>query len=184
MSFPGQKERGKKLTGDRKVYEAAIRAGLNFAWEGKWQQALGAYQQALDEMPEDPVILNHLGLAYLELEQTEKALEAYRRASELAPGDPAPLSRIAAIHEQLGHPHAAAGAHYSIAQIRQRQRAWTQAIQSFQKTIQLQPGHLEAHRALAELLVQLDRPQRAAKQYLNLARALRQQGQLDRALDQ
>jgi hypothetical protein len=49
------------LAGDKKAYEKAINAGLNFAWEGKWEQALEAYQRALDEMPDDPAVHSHLG---------------------------------------------------------------------------------------------------------------------------
>lgn len=86
------------MAGDKKVYDKAIRAGLKAAWEGRWQKAVEAYQQALAEMPDDPVVHNHLGLAYLEMKQFQPALEAYHQASRLAPNDPAPLRRIAEIH--------------------------------------------------------------------------------------
>ena len=172
------------MAGNRKVYEKAVRQALNFAWEGKWEKALGAYKEALAEMPDDPVVHNHLALAYFELERFEPAQEAYRRASQLEPDDPDPLARIAEIHGRLGQRHAAADAFFSLAEIHRRQQAWTQAIQAFRRTIQLHPNHLPAHLALAEIYAQLDRPQQAIKEHLTLARVLQRQGQVKKALDQ
>ena len=123
------------MAGDKKAYEKAIRTGLNFAWEANWEKALGAYQKALEEMPDDPVVHSHLGLAYLELENFDAALGSYGQASKLAPDDPAPLTRLAEIHAKLGQRHAAADAFYSLAKLHQRRRAWTQAIQALQQTI-------------------------------------------------
>jgi tetratricopeptide (TPR) repeat protein len=178
--------KGEKLTlaGDKKIYQTTIRAGLNYAWEGKWDKALDAYRRAAAEMPDDAAVHNHLGLAYLELGRVEEALEAYRQASKLAPGDPAPVMRIADIYERLRQPHAAAGAYLTIGQIRRGQRAWAQAIQAFQKVTQLQPDHRQAHLILAEMFTQLDQPKRAAKEYVDLARLSQRQGQTETALDQ
>lgn len=172
------------MAGDKKVYEKAIRAGLNFAWEGNWQGALGEYKKALDEMPDDPVVLSHLGLACFELERYDQALDFYTQASQMAPNDPAPLARIAEIHEKAGQRHAAANALASMAEIHQRRRDWTQAIQGYQRAAQIQPDHPLARRALAEIYTQLDQPQRAIKEYLNLARAFQRQGEAEKALDQ
>lgn len=135
-------------------------------------------------MPDDAAVHNHLGLAYFELGRFESALEAYTKASRLAPDDPAPLARIAGIHERLGQRHAAADAQFSMAGIHERQRSWKQSIQAYQRAIQLHPDHLPARLALAEIYVQLDQPQRAIKEYLNLARRFQQQGHVEKALDQ
>lgn len=175
---------GVPVGGDKKVYERAVREGHNFAWEGEWEKALEAYQEAQAEMPEDAAVHNHLGLAYYELERLDLALEAYTIASRLASDDPAPLTWIAKIHEQLGQRHAAADAQASLGEIYRRQRDWTEAIQAFQRAIQLHSDQLPARISLAELYAQLDRPQRALKEYLNLARTLQRQGYVDKALDQ
>lgn len=172
------------MAGNKRAYENAINAGLNFAWEGQWQKALEAYQQAQAEMPDDSEVHNHMGLAYLELRQPEMALRAYTRASHLAPDDPAPMTRIAAIHEQLGQPHAAADAYYSIAEIHRRRFAWTQAIQFLQQATRLYSDHLQARLALAEIFAELNQAERAAKEYVGLARVLKQHGQLEKALEQ
>jgi tetratricopeptide (TPR) repeat protein len=172
------------LAGDKKVYEKAVREGLNFAWEGQWEKALESYEKALAEMPDDPAAHGHIGLACFELKRFEPALEAYTLASRLAPDDPVPLAWIAKIHEQLGQRHAAADALFSMAETYRRQRDWTEAIRGFKQAIQLHPDHLPARMALAEIYAQLDQPQRAVKEYLNLARTLQRQGQVDKALDQ
>jgi tetratricopeptide (TPR) repeat protein len=172
------------LAGDRKGYEQAVREGLNFAWEGKWDQAIRAYQEALAEVDDDPVVYNHLGLAYFESERFDEALEAYRQAVRLAPQDPGPLARIAGLHEQVGQRHAAADALFSMAEIHQRRHNWSEAIKVLQRTIHLHPDHLSAQLSLAELFAQLDQPQRAVKEYLALARMLQRQGKIEQALDQ
>ncbi len=172
------------MAGDKQAYEKAISAGLNLAWEGEWEKALAEYEKALAEMPDDPAVHSHIGLAYLELERFEPALEAYTKASRLAPDDPAPLMRIATIHERLGKRHAAADAMFSMAGVHERQRSWKEAIQAYQRAIQLHPDHLPARLALAEIYAQLDQPQRAVRAYLDLARKFQKQGQIDKALDQ
>jgi tetratricopeptide (TPR) repeat protein len=172
------------LAGDKKVYEKAVREGLNHAWESRWERAIESFKRALAEMPDDPVVHNHLGLAYLEMEQYESALDAYHQASRLSPDDPAPLARIAEVHSRQGKRHAAADTYFSIAEIHQRQRAWTEAIKALQQATQFYPDHLPSHMAMAEIYTQLDRPQRAAKEHLNLARLLQRQGQAEKALDQ
>jgi tetratricopeptide (TPR) repeat protein len=172
------------LAGDKKVYDKAIRAGLNLAWEGKWEKALVAYEKALAEMPEDPVVHNHLGLAHLQLEHFESALEAYTHASRLAPNDPAPLARIAEIHGKLGQRRAAADASFSLGQLHRRRRDWGEAIRSLQQAARFQPDHAPCHLALAEIYSELGQPQRAVKEYLAFARLLQGRGQIEEALDQ
>ena len=172
------------MAGNKENYEKAIRDGLDLAWEGDWDGALEAYQVALAEMPGDPAVHSHVGLAYFELKRYVEALEAYTRASQLAPKDPAPLARIAEIHEALGQRHAAADALVSMATVHQDWRDWTEAIKAYQQATKLYPDHLPARRALAQIYVQVDQPQRAVQEYLNLARAFEHHGQRDNALEQ
>jgi tetratricopeptide (TPR) repeat protein len=172
------------LAGNKKIYEKAIRDGLDLAWDGNWEGALEAYEIALAEMPDDPAVHSHVGLACFELKRYEQALEAYSRASQLAPKDPAPLARIAEIHETMGQRHAAADALVSMAVVHQSWRDWTQAIEAYQRATKLYPDHLPARRALAQIYVQVDQPQHAVLEYLNLAQAFERHGQRDNALEQ
>lgn len=172
------------MAGDKKVYDKAVRAGLNLAWEGQWEKALASYQKALAEFPDDAVVLNHAGYAYLQLQQPQEALEAYHKASRATPNDPAPLARMAEIHERMGQPHAAAAAYMSLAGVHQAQLAWADAIQALQQSLKLHPEHLPARLALSDIYVRLNQPQRAAKERVVLARSLQQQGQIQKAMEQ
>jgi tetratricopeptide (TPR) repeat protein len=93
------------------------------------------------------------------------------------------LERIADIHQRLGQRHAAADALYSVAEVLQRRRAWAEAIQALQRATQLHPDHLKAREALAEIYSEVGQNQRAAQEYLKLARSLQRQGQVDEALE-
>lgn len=172
------------MAGNKKIYEKAIRNGLDLAWDGDWEGALEAYELAMAEMPDDPAVHSHAGLACFELKRYEQALEAYTRASQLAPKDPAPWARIAEIHEAMGQRHAAADALVSMAVVHQGWRDWTQAIEAYQRATKLYPDHLPARRALAQIYVQVDQPQHAVQEYLNLAQAFERHGQSDNALEQ
>lgn len=172
------------MAGNKKIYEKAIRDGLDLAWGGDWEGALEAYEVALAEMPGDPAVHSHVGLACFELNRYEQALEAYTRASQLAPKDPSPLARIAEIHERMGQRHAAADALVSMAVVHQSWRDWTQAIEAYQQATKLYPDHLPARRALAQIYIQVDQPQHAVQEYLNLARAYERHGQSDSASEQ
>lgn len=172
------------MAGDTKVYDKAIREGLNFAWEGKWQKAVAAYKRAVAAAPDDAIAYNHLGLACFELERFEEALGAYSQASRLTPDDPAPLSRIAEAHERLGQRHSAADAWFSLAGIYERRRAWSEAVGALQRVVQLHPDHLLAHQALARVHGELSQPKEAATAHVNLGWIRQRQGQEDRAREQ
>jgi tetratricopeptide (TPR) repeat protein len=172
------------VAGDKKVYDKSLSAGLNLAWEGQFKKALEAYQKALAEAPNDPVILNHIAYAHLQLKHPQEALEAYNEASRLTPDDPGPLTRMAEIHEKAGQPHAAAAVYVSLAEVHQRQLAWAEAIQALQQSVRLNPDQLPARLMLSEIYARLDQPQRASKERLSLARALQKQGQVVKAAEQ
>jgi tetratricopeptide (TPR) repeat protein len=154
------------------------------AWAGQWDQAVASYRKALAQDASDPILYSHLGLAYLESGRFPEALEAYGQASRLTPDEPAPLTRIAEIHERLGQRHAAADALFLASEIHRRRLAWTQAIQALQHGLDLDPDNLRCHLALAEIYRELNQTKRAVKEYLNLARVLQRQGQVNKALDQ
>jgi tetratricopeptide (TPR) repeat protein len=172
------------VAGDKKLYDKSLRAGLNLAWEGQWAKALEAYQKVLAEMPNDPLVHNHIGYAHLQLKHLQEALEAYHEASRLSPNDPAPLARMAEIHELSGQPHAAAAVYLSLAEVSQRQLAWADAIQALQNSVRLHPDHLPARLLLSEIYARLGQPQRASKERVSLARALQKQGQTLKAAEQ
>lgn len=62
--------------------------GHVFAALGSWNEAIAAYQAALQTIPSDTLTNNALGYAQLRAGQHEAAIETLKRARELAPQDP------------------------------------------------------------------------------------------------
>ncbi len=55
--------------------------------KGLYEQALVELQKAIALIPDDPVILEHLGDIHVKLKQPDKALDYYRRALSAKPDD-------------------------------------------------------------------------------------------------
>ncbi len=155
------------MVGNRKVFEEAMQAGANAAWDGNWDQAITAYQRALAEFPRDVGVLTSLGLAYYGAGQLEAALESYQRTSKLAPDDPVLHERIGKTREQLGQGKEAAEAYLASAEryLSQQQaphlalerwqdaaRAWPDCLQAHAKLLQYYQGHGQVHEAVGECL--------------------------------
>src|SRR5919109_5586999 len=52
---------------------------------GDFDAALTSYRLALRDQPNDPKILQNIGIAYSKIGRVEEAMRAYRRALEVAP---------------------------------------------------------------------------------------------------
>jgi type IV pilus assembly protein PilF len=61
--------------------------GVSMAKRGLWAEALFRFQQADEERPNDPEVLNNLAVAYEAVGQFEQALETYKRALEISPSN-------------------------------------------------------------------------------------------------
>ena len=72
---------------NRKVFDEAMRAGANAAWDKNWDQAIEAYQLALAEFPHDVGALTRLGLAFCQelIEPAEILAGVLRRFFEVVP---------------------------------------------------------------------------------------------------
>ena len=57
--------------------------GLTLAREGRWEEALAAYQKSLRTNPDNPQIHLNIGFVYYEMGYDQKAQEAFERASKL-----------------------------------------------------------------------------------------------------
>jgi Flp pilus assembly protein TadD len=64
-----------------------LRAGVEAAAAGLWQEAAFRFARARDLGGESPQVLNNLAVAYEALGRYEEALATYKRALELAPKD-------------------------------------------------------------------------------------------------
>jgi tetratricopeptide (TPR) repeat protein len=169
------------MPGNRKIYEQTLRRGHNLAWDSRWQDAIREYEKALAQFPNDPVVCNSLGLAYLKTGSPQKAIRAYQEASRLAPDDPTPLNRILDIYKEQGQLQAAADTCMALAETYQRRGVVGQALRAWQQAIELQPDYLPARSNLAETYVDLKQIPRAVREYLQIARMLKDRGQHQKA---
>jgi len=163
---------------NRKVFEEAMRAGADAAWDGNWDQAIAAYRRALTEFPHDVSALTGLGLAYSGAGQLEAALDAYQQASALAPDNPLLLERIGKTREQLGRRKEAAEAYMaSAACYLSQQQAAHLALERWRDAVRVWPDCLQAHAQLLQYYQRHGQVREAVEECLALARIYQAQGQ-------
>ncbi|MCX7680358.1 MAG: tetratricopeptide repeat protein [Anaerolineae bacterium] len=170
------------MAGNRRVFEEAMRAGADAAWDKNWRQAIAAYQRALAEFPNDVGALTGLGLAYASAGQWEAALGAYQRASERTPDDPKLYERIGEILEKLDRKQEAAQAYLASAEryLRQ-QRASHLALERWHDAARVWPKSLQAHTRLLQYYQSQGQVREAVAECLTLARLYSEQGRHDYA---
>ena len=168
---------------NRKVFEEAMRAGANAAWDQNWDQAIAAYQRALGEFPRDAGALTRLGLAYANVGQLEDALESYRRASELTPDDPTLHEHIGKMREQLGQEKEAAEAYLASADCyASKQQSSHLALERWQDAVRAYPDCLKAHAQLLQYYQRHGHVRQAVNECLALVRIYQAQGQTQYAI--
>jgi protein O-GlcNAc transferase len=133
--------------------------------EGRYQEAIAAFQNALRLEPHQPRWHYLLGCAWHELQDRPTAISAYQRALQLKPGDPDVANNLAIAYQELGQIDQAISA-YEIA-IRSRPEfsaAWTnygialqardrfaEARTAFQRSLQFDPTNTPTWLALGSL---------------------------------
>ena len=170
------------MAGNHKIFEEALQAGTNAAWEQNWNDAIAAYQRALAEFPHDIGVLADLGLAHSSIGQFEDALAAYQRASDLSPDDPVLLERIGKAHEQLGQQREAAEAYLASAERYLSQEAAHPALERWQDAVRAWPDCLPAHAKLLQHHQRHGQIREAVEECLTLVRIYRKQGQHNYAI--
>jgi tetratricopeptide (TPR) repeat protein len=171
------------VAGNRKAFVEAIQTAANAAWDQKWDEAIAAYQRALEEFPRDASALLGLGMAYSGAGQLEAALDAYQRASELTPDDAALLERIGQTQEQLGRGKEAAEAYMASAECYlSQQQAVHLALERWQDAACACPDHVQAHAQLLHYYQRQGQIREAVGECLALARIYQAQGRIDHAV--
>ncbi len=144
--------------------------------EGRVDEGMAHYQQALQIRPDDAEIQNNLGNALLQRGEVDEAIAHLQKAWEIKPGD-------AEINNNLGNA------------LLQKGEA-DEAIVHYRKALQIQPGSAEIHNSLANALLQKGAVDEAITQYQealrikpdyvdadnNLGSALFQKGNVDEAI--
>src|SRR5579859_6208551 len=157
------------MAGNRELYTQAMNSGDNAAWDHDWITAIGAYAQAIREIPDDLRAHNNLGLALLQAKRFDDALKVYQRAHQLSPDDPIPLEKSADVLERLGRLQDAAQQYIGVADIYLAQRDLDKAIGNWERATRLTPGLLQIHLRLAQSYERIGQRKNAVRQDLTLA---------------
>ncbi|MDX1436143.1 MAG: tetratricopeptide repeat protein, partial [Anaerolineales bacterium] len=162
-------------------YEEAMRRGNSAAWDQEWQDAVGFYQMALAEAPDDPKALLSLGLAYLEMQDYPEALAAYRKAAQATPDDPIPMEKVAQVSEEVGDIPRAVKAAMQAASLYGKKGDINKAIENWTFVTRINPQELQAHSRLAMTYEKSGRTPQAVTEYLFIAGLLQHDGKQDDA---
>lgn len=73
-------------------------AGLSFAEQGRYQEAVAEYSEAIRLDPGNALAYNNRGLAYVRLGQYQRAIEDYAEAVRVDPGDADAYADRAVLH--------------------------------------------------------------------------------------
>jgi tetratricopeptide (TPR) repeat protein len=169
------------MPGDRNLYEQAMNAGHNAAWDKEWTTAISAYGQAVQQFPDDAEAHIALGLALLEVGRLDDALKVYSRAHQLAPNDPIPLEKSADILEKMGRLKEAAQQYVNVAEVYISQRDLDKAIMNWEKATRLTPGMVAIHAKLAQAHERLGDKAKAIREYQVLGANFQRLGDKEKA---
>jgi tetratricopeptide (TPR) repeat protein len=149
--------------------------GLLAAREGRTQEAISQFEQALRSSPDHVVALENLGSAYRQLKQWDLARQAFERALAVRPGDPE--------------------ANYGLGMVFAQTDNTAHALEHFQRALQARPAYPEALNNLGILYLRTQRRDEAVAKfeecirlapefepaYLSLARVYAIEGTPDKA---
>lgn len=172
------------MAGRRNVYERHLKAGHDYAWEGRWDKAVEQYRLALAEFPEEVPALVGLAQAYRELGKRGEAAQVYRTLAKVSPRDPVPLAHLAQLEAEQGHVEQAVDAYMALAELHREAGDIRQAVAAWEQVVRLSRDHIAARQRLAAAYAQLRAVDRAVEQHLALAGILQRMGQVEKAIQQ
>ncbi len=157
-------------------YIAHYSFGVLLDQEGRVDEAITHFQNALQILPAYGAAHNNLGLALLQRERVDEAITHFQRAMQLGPNYMEPCVNLGIALAQKGRVD--------------------EAIAQFQKALEIKPNYAEAHCNLGNILLQKSRADEAithfekalqirpgyAKAHSNLGNALLQKGNVTEAI--
>jgi tetratricopeptide (TPR) repeat protein len=120
------------------------------ARQGRRQQAIDHYREALRIRPYDPEARNNLGLLLAVTGEFDASLAELRRAIEIAPQY--------------------AKAYFNLGRVLARQGDLDGAVENFEKALKLDPGEAEIHLALGTVFTRMDRSREAGERFQQAVR--------------
>ena len=83
-------------------YEEAGNRGHSYIWEQRWEEAVEAFQLALQGRPNEPDLYDGLATAQKELGRFADALNNYQEAARLSNGDVIYLEQLGEMQQKQG----------------------------------------------------------------------------------
>jgi tetratricopeptide (TPR) repeat protein len=167
---------------NRARYDEALNRGHVHCWDQQWEEAIVAFQLAIDELPGEPAPYAGLGMAHFELEQLKESLANYKQAARLSKGDIIYLRHVADVQERLGLLNEAGQTYMAIGEVQLRRRMLDEAMDNWHRAVRLEPNLLGGHQRLATVYKRQGNTRAAIREYLAIARIFHQQGARDKAL--
>ena len=165
--------------------------GLQLFNQGEYEQALTAFNTALELDDQQPTLWANVGNAHSKLNQNEQAIEAYQKAIDLAPEDPTLYQNMGGLYASMGDtekarelyqqavglsaygdPKAAAVNYYNMGVTFINSGKTEDAIEALTKALEADPEYAEAHYQLGISMLgtgQMEDSSGHLKKYLELA---------------
>lgn len=170
------------MTEPREAFDTAMRRGHSAAWDQKWDQAMGAYVEALKLVPNEPNALTSMGFALLQMDRLDDALRCYQRGAMLNPGDPVAPEKCGEIFERQGRLNEAAQTYLAVAEVHLKRRDVQKAIANWDRVVRLTPDNLAAHSRLALANERTGQTKAAVLEYIEVARIFQRARDTDKAM--
>lgn len=150
--------------------------GLGLYNQGQYEQALVAFNSALELDDQQPALWANLGNTYSKLNQSDQALEAYEKAIAIAPEDPTLYQNLGGIYAAMGNtekarelyeqavqlnaygdPKDAAINYYNMGVTFINSGQTEEAVEALQNAIEADPSYAEAYYQLGVCMLGLGR---------------------------
>jgi tetratricopeptide (TPR) repeat protein len=165
--------------------------GLQLFNQGEYEQALTAFNTALELDDQQPALWANIGNTHSKLNRTDQAVEAYQKAIELAPEDPTLYQNMGGLYASMGDtdkarelyqkavslsaygdPRDAAVNYYNMGVTFINSGNTEEAIEALTKALEADPEYAEAHYQLGISMLGTGQMEESAghlKKYLELA---------------
>ncbi len=158
--------------------------GLDLWGVGRIPEAIGEFQEALRNKPDDAAIHNDLGLAFAKLGNLQEAIEQHKEALRIKPDDAEAHNDLGAAFVKLGNPQEAiaqykqalrlkpdyAEAHYNLGIALGQVGKVPEAAEHWEEALRLNPDYTEAHYNLGVALAQAERVPEAIRHWEQVLR--------------